>query len=209
MNQSRLKAFPFLQPSTKKNPRLHTAVLLNPAEVDVAFKDYPAEARLEVCGRWMLIGAVHPATYSAFKANAGGDITADMTVFPTPSGAVAALLSCQFGARQHRFVLPLFEPKVMEMLAAATQGALNIYLECAGELAEGMLYGCPLPPEFRLPARAMCRQIDVQKRSDFTAELPSIILEALTLELVPSLNAAEVSDVDVSILLPQSGMAER
>ena len=207
MKKSRLAAFPFLQPSMKKNPRLHTAVMLNPAEVDVVFRDYPAEARLEVCGRWMLIGALNAATYSAFKANAGTDIKADMTVFPTPSGAVAALLSCQLCARQHRFVLPLFEPKVMEVLAAATQGALNIYLECAGEPTEGMLYDCPLPPECLLPAQAMCRQIDVQKRSDFIAELPSIVLEALTLDLVPSLNAAEVSDVDVSILLPQAEMA--
>ena len=207
MKQSSLSAFPFLQSSTKNNPRLHTAVLLNPVEVDVVSRDYPAEARLEVCGRWMLIGAVHPATYSAFKANAGGDITADMTVFPTPSGAVAALLSCQLGARQHRFVLPLFEPKVMKVLAAATQGALNIYLECASAPSEGMLYECPLPPECLLPAQAMCRQIDVQKREDFIAEFPSIISEALALDLVPSLNADAVRDVDVSILLPCTEMA--
>lgn len=207
MKQSRLEAFPFLQPSMKKNPRLHTAVLLNPVEVDVVSRDYPAEARLEVCGRWMLIGAVHPATYSAFKANAGGDIKADMTVFPTPSGAVAALLSCQLEARQHRFVLPLFESKVAKVLVAATKGALNIYLECTGAPSEGMLYECPLPPECLLPAQAMCRQIDVQKREDFIAEFPSIISEALALDLVPSLNADAVRDVDVSILLPCTEMA--
>ena len=45
MNKSTLGAFPFLKPSIQKNPRLHTAVLLNPAEVEVASKDYPSMAR--------------------------------------------------------------------------------------------------------------------------------------------------------------------
>ena len=48
--------------------------------------------------------------------------------------------------------------------------------------------------------------MDVQKRAAFVLELPSTILQALTLDLVPSLNAKEVSDVDVSILLPQAEM---
>ena len=42
MNKSTLSAFPFLKPSLQKNHRLLTAVVMSPAEVEVAFKDYPA-----------------------------------------------------------------------------------------------------------------------------------------------------------------------
>lgn len=204
MNKSSLNAFPFLKPSTKKNPRLHTAVLLNPAEVDVAFKDYPSDARHKLRGLWMLVGAVNGKTYSAFKANAGNDIAAQVRVFPTPAGAAYAVFICQVGAHQHRYVLPLFESKVIELLASATQEPLNIYLESAGELHEGMLYDCPLGPETFIPAQVMCPPIDLQKRADFIFELPTVILQMLTLELMPSLNAQDVRDLDVSILLPRT-----
>ena len=81
MNKSRLHAFPFLQPSGQKNPRLHTAVVFNPPEVEVAFKNYSSDALQKLRGHWMLIGAVNENTYSAFKANAGDDIVAQITVF--------------------------------------------------------------------------------------------------------------------------------
>ena len=87
MNKSTLGAFPFLKPSLQKNHRLLTAVVLSPAEVEVAFKDYPSMDRQKLRDHWMLIGAVNGHTYSAFKANAGDDIVAQMTVFLTPADA--------------------------------------------------------------------------------------------------------------------------
>ena len=62
-----------------------------------------------------------------------------MTVFPTTAGAFYEVLICQVGAHQHRFVLPLFAPEVVKFLAFATKASINIYLESAGELREGML----------------------------------------------------------------------
>src|SRR2546427_2544738 len=103
MNKSSLNAFPFLKPSTKENPRLHTAVLLNPAEVEVAFKDYPSAARKKLRGHWMLIGAVNGKTYSVLQANASNDVVAQVTVLPTPAGAAYVAFTCQLGTNQHRF----------------------------------------------------------------------------------------------------------
>ncbi|UUZ77423.1 hypothetical protein LP414_09470 [Polaromonas sp. P1(28)-13] len=117
------------------------------------------------------------------------------------------VFTCQLGANQHRFVLPLFESKVVDLLASATKEPLNIYLESAGELNEGMLYNCPLRPEAFIPAQVMSRAIDLRKQGDFILELPSLISEMLTLKLIPSLNAAEVLDVDVSVFLPRNEIA--
>ena len=181
MNKSPLDAFPFLKPFIQKNPRLHTAVVMSPAEVEVAFKDYPAMVRQKLRDHWMLIGAVNGNTYSAFKANAGDDIVAQMTVFPTTTGAFYGVLICQVGAHQHRFVLPLFELEVVKFLAAATMASINIYLESAGELREGMLYDCPMPPEVFVPVQRISQVIDPGKRADFILELPSLLSKVLTL----------------------------
>ena len=204
MNKSSLNDFPFLKPSNKKNPRLHTAVLLNPSEVEVAFKDYPSLARHKLRGLWMLIGAINGKTYSVFKTNAGNDVAAQVTVFLTPAGGVYGVVTCQVGAHQHRFVLPWGDSKVIQLLSSATKESLNIYLESAGELREGMLYDCLLTPEQFMPARAMGRAIDHRKQQDFTREFPSVLSEMLTLDLMPSLNAEEVCEVDVSVLLPRN-----
>ena len=203
MKKSTLGAFPFLKSSTKKNPQLHTAVLLSPTEVDVAFKDYPSAARQKLRGLWMLVGAVNGERYSAFKANAGNDIAARLTVFPTPAGAAYRVSTCQLGVHQHRFLLPLSDSKVIELLAAESKESINIYLENAGEPDGGMLYNCPLSPEQWIPAQALCRTIDHQKQDDFIQELSSVITEMLRLQLMPSLNAKEVCVVDVSVLLPR------
>ncbi|MDI1270537.1 MAG: hypothetical protein PSV40_15725 [Polaromonas sp.] len=203
MKKSTVDTFPFLTLSTKKRPRLHTAVLLNPVEVNVAFKDYPSEARHKLKGLWMLVGAVNEEMYSAFKANAGIDIAAQFSAFPTPAGAAYGVVTCQVGPHQHRFVLPMFNQKVVELLASATKESLNIYLESAGELREGMLYDCRLTLKQFMPARAMSRALDHRKQKDFVREFPSVISEMLTLDLMPSLNSEEVCGVDVSVLMPQ------
>ena len=160
--------------------------------------------RQKLRDHWMLIGAVNGHTYSAFKANAGDDIVAQMTVFPTSAGALYGVLICQVAAHQHRFVLPLFAPEVVKFLAFATKASINIYLESAGELREGMLYDCPMSPEAFIPVQRISQVNDLGKRADFVLEMPTLISEMLTLKLMPSLNAQDVGEVDVSILLPAS-----
>lgn len=203
MKKSAIEGFPFLKPSAKENPRLHTAVLLNPAEVDIGFKDYPSEERQKLRGLWMLVGAVNGRMYSAFKANAGQDVAAKVSVFPSPSGSVYVVVTCQVLTQQHRFVLSSFDSKVVELLASATQESISIYLECAGEHREGMLYDCLLDPETFVSVRDIRQAFDHRNHKDFIREFPLAIAEMLRLDLIPSLNSEGVCGVDVSVLLPQ------
>lgn len=203
MKKSTLANFRFLKPSIKKNPRLHTAVLMNPVEVDAASKNHPTEIHHKLHGEWMLVGALNNQMYLAFKANAGNDVATQLNVLPTPAGAVYGVVTCQIGAHQHRFVLPLFDSKVVEFLASTANESLNVYLESASDLREGMLYDCLLSPDQLALARTMGMTIDHLKQEEFTHELPSLISEMLSLDSVPSLNAEKVLAVDVSVLLPQ------
>jgi len=202
MKNSAIEAFSFIKPSTKKSPRLHTAALLNPAEVNVAFKDYSFEARHKLRGLWMLVGAVNGEKYSALKANGGNDVAAQLAVFSTPAGALCGVVISQIDAYQHRFVLPLYNSKVVEFLAS-TANLLNVYLECTCDLREGMLYNCLLAPDHLALARTMCMTIDYRQQEEFTDELQSLVLEILSVNLMPSLNAEKVLAVDVSFLLPR------
>ena len=68
---------------------------------------------------------------------------------------------------------------------------------------EGMLYDCLLAPDQLASARTMGMTIDHRQQEKFTQELPSVISEMLSLQLMPSLNAKEVCVVDVSVLLPR------
>lgn len=57
-------------------------------------------------------------------------------------------------------------------------------------------------PETFIPAQVLYQAIDPEMRADFILELPTLILEMLKLDLMPSLNAEYVRDVDGSIFLP-------
>jgi hypothetical protein len=201
MKKSTLANFPFLKPSTRNNPQLHTAVLMNPVEVDAASENHPTEVHHKLHGRWMLVGAVNKEMYLAFKANAGNDVATQLNVLPTLAGAAYGIVTSQIGAYQHRFVLPLYNSEVVEFLAS-TANFLNVYLESTGELGEGMLYDCSLAPDQIALARTMSKTIDCYQLEQFTKELPSVITEMLSLDLMPSLNAEIVLAVDVSVLLP-------
>lgn len=98
MNKFIFSAFPFLKPSLQKYPRLHTTLLLSPAEVEVAFKDYPSMVRQKLRDHLMLIGTVNEHTYSAFKANTGDDIVAQIAISPMLTDAIRGVLTCQVSA---------------------------------------------------------------------------------------------------------------
>ena len=203
MKKSILGAFPFLKPSTKANPQLHTAVLMSSVEVDVASKNYPVEASHKLRGQLMLVGAVNEEMYLMFKLHAGNDIAGQLKVPPTPAGAAYVVVTCQIGAYQHRFVLPLFDSKVVEFLASTANESINIYLESGGDLREGMLYNCLFATDELALARTMCMTIDYRQQEEFTYELPSLPSEMLSVTLMPSLNVERVLAVDVSVLLPR------
>lgn len=202
MKKPSLGAFQFLKRSTKKKPQLHTAVLMNPVEANETSKNHPVEARHKLRGQWMLVGAVNAQMYLAFKANAGNDVATQLKVLCTSTGATYAIVTCQVNSNQHRFVLPLFDSRVVDFLTSTTNESPNIYLERAGDLCEGMLYYCLLTPDLLALARTAGMTIDHLQLEQFKRELPSVISKMLSLDLMPSLNAQDVREVDVSVLLP-------
>jgi hypothetical protein len=59
-----------------------------------------------------------------------------------------------------------------------------------------------MPPQAFIPVQRISQAIRLGKRADVILELPSLLSEMLTLKLMPSLNAQDVEEVDVSVFLP-------
>ena len=186
----------------KKKNRIHTAVIFSPAEVEFSFRDFTDEARARIRGRWMLAGAVNDELYSSLEINDGADIAAQVVILPAPSGATYTVLTCQLGEMQHRFVLPMYEPRVVELLTNAMRKPLSIYLESTGIITKGITYDCPVQPKRFVHARSQCQAIDASQKADFIIEFPAIVTTFASLDAVPSLNDGCVRDVDASFFLP-------
>jgi len=208
MNQSGLSAFPYLKPSLKSKPQLHTAVLMNHQEVDLAFKANMVDARDLVLGHWLLTGAVNQELFAKLQVDAGKTTFASLEILCTPAGAAYAIFCSQLGQFQHRHTLALYENKVIEFLSSASHAPFKVILESSGQTGERMLYHSPLPSEEFIRAQSMCQTIDFEKRSQFIEKLPSVIELLTTLNMMPSLNGESVLEVDVSILLPHQANAD-
>ena len=203
MHTTDLRTFPYLEKSKKEKPQLHTAQLLSPQEVEMAFKDDTEENRAQLRDHWLLTGAVHKEMYGALRTDAGREAGVGLATLSTPSGATYAILCTQLHSRQHRHVLPLYEPKVAQFIESATREPFRMYIEGSGDDGTRMLYTCPLPGQYFLPIRRLCKSIDMTKRLDFIEELPALIERVTMLTVVKSLKSSSLTEVDVSIVLPQ------
>ncbi|WP_114969880.1 hypothetical protein [Rhodoferax ferrireducens] len=187
----------------RNRSRIHTALILTPSEVESNFHQFGEDGLAKIRGRWMLLGAVNADLFSRLDANGEDDIAAQLLVQPVPSGAKYTVLTCQLGYFQHRFVLPMYEPKVVDLLTIASMSPLSIYLESTGQVRQGMAYDCPLRPMSFQEARSECLSISADKKNDFIIEFPSVVSALASTESVPSLNREIVRDVDASFYLPR------
>ena len=186
----------------KKQDSHHRALILSPDEVEIHFQNFPEEERAGIRGRWMLAGAVNDELYLSLTANDGADIAAQVAVFPCPTGATYTVITCQLGGRQHRFVLPMYEPRVAELLSTAAKDELSVYLENKGRVKKGIVYDCPIRPSRFQDANSRCRAVDAGHKVDYIVEFPAVVSSMLAPETVPSLTGEIVSVVDASFFVP-------
>jgi hypothetical protein len=155
----------------------------------------------------MLAGMASDELFASLEIENPKDVLADLAVHSSGSGAAYAVLTCQSGVLQHRFVLPLYEPRVVELFASVKQQPFRIYFENVGATTKGAAYGCPIGDERFERARALCQTVDVDTRAKFIVEFPNDVARILSLESAPSLNGERVRMVDASVFLPQAQMS--
>lgn len=203
MNQSRLRRLLGVHRPTNKKPMVRCATLQNPEEVEVASRGRPTEQRDKLLGQWVLTGTVSAQMFDDLRANMPNNLVASLSVRTTPARASYAVISCQKGFRQHRFVLPMFEPKVMKFFEAVSSQPLNLYLANVKSGDEGFIFDCDLLPEEIAQVIEFGRAVDPGSRDEFIAELPTFLADVVHTEFVACQAGADaVREVDVSMLMP-------
>lgn len=203
MKKSKGNNWPPAKRSAKYRSIVRRAVLQNPLEVEASTRSCPAEQRDNLCGQWMLNGTINSLMFNDLRTNMPNDLSAYLTAITTPSGAAYAFITCQKGVRQHRFVLPLYEPKVIEFFGAVSGQRLNIYLGNVKGGDEGFAYDCDFRTDELMPVLDLSRALNQENRANFISELPQFLVDIVKPEFVPSLTTADiVRNVDVSMLMP-------
>ena len=193
--------------SVKKPRNVFYANLLNPDEVDLATRESPAEEREPLRGQWLLDGTVSRKMYVDVSGNFPCDLAAALTVFPTPMGAAYAVIATRIGAGEHRFVLPLFETKVLDFLSSLSRGPLNIRLGTEDGV-DGRKYDCDVSQGFVEWVIDVGRSLDLQNIDEFMAELPTVLSAVRIPNLTPgSPKGNDIGEVYVSVLKPVGALA--
>lgn len=195
--------------SQRPRPALYFGRLMTPAQVNAAMASYPEAVRNELAGHWTLCGDVCTKMFAGLQAAHGEHgLHERITAFSTPAGGSYAVLMQQRQGFQHRFLLPLFEPKIAAFLAAMVRGTLAISLANndgvdalvwrsrikAPELLALRVFAMPLPPAVR--EQVVMEYFRVVKDMTEPARIP------------PAPQGEAVHHVSLTILMPEETLRQ-
>lgn len=179
---------------------------MDPLEVKKAVENRPSAVGSWTKSKWYLCGDAKTELFSMFKAGFRESVAVRLTAYDTPAGGSYAVISHQIYGWTHRFVLPLYEPKVRAMLLDLQSAELGFMFGNEGE-EDAVLLHCPLGAPAFLPLLAKSNPLRKSTLKDVLAELPQVIRTMNVPNQVPSLRRGEcVTDVSVSAVLPTQAM---
>lgn len=114
------------------------ALLLSPAEMEHAAQDHDPMTRQQVKGHWFLCGDCSPAMFDSIVRQEGTQVQHDLTLYTCGgsnlgAGATFLLLTQYFEGAQHRFLLPIWDPRVPAFLQAIEEGRFSVSLARQGD----------------------------------------------------------------------------
>ena len=203
MNKSSYQASA-VAPKTQKRPSLFfPARLMSPGEVQTAAAREPAEYTKQVKGRWYLCGEVSDQMYRLIAGKPRQDLALRVSGIMTPAGARYGVVTHQLQGHVHRFLLPLYEPRVGDFLLGMKHGRIGFVLGRSETDDAVLLTGAACcEPEF-LPLLALADPLPREIVGRVITELSQVIAEVSRPEWVPTCREGEtVVDVSVSVVLP-------
>ena len=182
---------------------LFEATFMNTSEVEKYSSDFPQKLQDRLRGHWLLNGTVSKSRFAILAKQTSSYVISEMSSFTTPSGAGYVLVSCQLSDWQHRFILPLYDAKVMSFLAEKNDEPLMFELCCAGRGDEGLIFDCPLPRDVLTSIWDVGNEVDLENSSKFVLELPFLIGDMLKPAGMSTSPVKAIRHVDVSVLMPE------
>lgn len=186
----------------------YPARLMTPAEVIEAIANNPPEVQERAKGKWHLCGDVSMPMFAVLTAAVREEVAMRVDSFSTPAGARYGVVSHQVNGFVHRFLLPLYEPRVAEFVMAMRTGELAFLLGNDGE-ENALLVGPPVRGNGLAPLLSVVKPFPRAKLHDVLAELPKVINTVKQPSQVMSLRHPEpVIDVSLSVLLPTRALMQ-
>ena len=188
-------------------PRFFPARLMNPTEVQHATVD-DLEVQEKTKGKWFLCGDVSLAMFAVLTAQVRDEVLSRVDSFNSPTGARYAVVSHQVNGLVHRFLLPLYEPRVTEFLLGMRSGEVGFLLGRDGD-EEALLIGSPLSRDRFAQLLSPAYLLRQEQLRDVLNEFPEVVRTIQQPEQVRSLRPDEpVIDVSVSVVMPAQALMQ-
>jgi len=99
--------------------------LMSPEEVEQATEGHAPLKRRRVRGHWLLCGNCSQQMFDAIARENEDSLRYAFGVFASTEGTQFMLVTHQLESTQHRFLVPLWDPRVPDFLDALSQGRIT------------------------------------------------------------------------------------
>jgi hypothetical protein len=176
--------------------------IMAPHEVTDAFSSRGDELPRELSGCWSLCGEMTESLFDDVMKHHPSKLVFRLSAFASNSGGTYAVFTHQMFARQHRFLLPLWDLDVLTGLRGATSGRLNFML-ARGSAAEGIVYPSGFKRRDIEPLLEMVRPAGLDTDTIHLSQMWAAVQTIQQLEAIPSSYSDRVvEEVMVSVVPP-------
>jgi hypothetical protein len=194
-------------PQLERMPAFSPATLWSPGEVQTAIAQEPLDLRKKFKGSWYLCGDISNEMFKVLAEESRQELALRVFGIETPVGARYGIVCHQIRSHVHRFLLPLYEPRVGDFLLAMRGGRLGIQLGREGSEHAAMLTAqAPLEPEL-VPLVKLASPLPRELARLAIGELASVIAETSQ----PSgfnVGPEPAYEVSLSVVLPTQTLAQ-
>jgi hypothetical protein len=198
----------FVNPALE-SMNIYSACLLNPNQAWEFSWGMPKKERKLLRKTWVLNSHLSGGMFDAFKNGEGKPVFGETSILTTRAGATSALITTQIGAHQHRFMLPTFEPKVIDLFSGRTREGLSCEFSSDSGDGAGVFFPRSIQRPDLLPLSKFSGERPREIRASFVETLMQSVCELLqsSQSLDPSVHPSELK-VEVGVLITR-GAARR
>ena len=176
--------------------------LMSPKEVEEATEDYDHQTRQRVRGHWLLCGDCSQEMFDGIARQGEAALRYSLGVSQRGDDTKFLLITHQLGNAQHRFLVPMWDPRVPNLVEALNQGQTSISLARKGD-TQAVVLSLTADAPFALELRKHLNMSmpEPQQLQALLRGLPQLMETAAEPEHFPNLmEGAAVTDVSLSIV---------
>ena len=176
--------------------------LMSPKEVEEATEDYDHQTRQRVRGHWLLCGDCSQEMFDGIARQGEAALRYSVGVSQRGDDTKFLVITHQLGNAQHRFLVPMWDPRVPNLVEAFSQGQISISLERKGDTQSVVLsLTADAPYALELGKHLDMYMPDPQRLQALLRGLPQWMETAAEPEQFPNLmEGLAITDVSVSIV---------